>query len=297
MNKHDIKMKIHFTQNFLKSPELIKQLLAKTSIGSDDVIYEIGAGTGIITSVLTQFCKKVIALELDARLYNSLKNKFQSIPNIELRHGDFLKEVLPSYEYKIFSNVPFMITSDVVKRLLNSPYPPIDTYLIVQKEFADKILGDQKENILSITTKPWFDIQTIHTFSPNDFHPTPKVNIVLLRLQKKVSMLIDNQNKELFKDFVVYSFTHSGPTLQKSLKDIFTKEQFQRLAYDLKFSNKVKPTEITFEKWLGLFTFFLKIDGRKHELVKGSSLRLEREQDKLQKIHRTRTDKDWKKLK
>ncbi len=296
MKQNDIKEKIRFTQNFLKSPELIRRLLTKTNIGSDDVIYEIGAGTGIITSVLTQFCKKVIALELDSSLYSSLKKKFQSVPNIELRHGNFLNEVLPTYEYKIFSNIPFMITSDVVKRLLNSPHPPTDAYLIVQKEFADKILGGTKENILSITTKPWFDIEIIHTFSPNDFHPTPKVNIVLLRLQKKVNMLIDSQNKELFKDFVVYSFTHSGPTLQKSLKDIFTKEQFQRLAHDLKFSNKVNPTEITFEKWLGLFSFFLKIDDRKQELVRGSGLRLEREQDKLQKIHRTRIDKDWKKL-
>lgn len=296
MNQNNIKEKIHFTQNFLKNPELIKQLLAKTNIVRGDIVYEIGAGMGIITSVLAQVCKEVIAIELDDKLYINLKNKFQSISNIELRQGDFLKETLPKYEYKVFSNVPFIITSDVVKKLLNSSNPPLDTYLIVQKEFADKILGMPRENLLSITTKPWFNIETIHTFSPQDFHPTPRVNIVLLRLQKLANPLIDNKNKELFKDFIAYSFTHSGPTLQKSLKDIFTKEQFQRLANNLKFSNKAKPTEITQKQWLELFSFFLGIDNRKQQLARGAGIRLEREQDNLQKIHRTRTDRDWRKI-
>lgn len=296
MDKNDIKEKIHFTQNFLKSTELVKNLLAKTTIGSDDVVYEIGAGTGIITSILVQICKKVIAIELDEKLFNDLENKFKSTSNIELRHGDFLKDSLPNYEYKVFSNVPFMITSDVVKKLVNSVTPPSDMYLIVQREFADKILGNPKGSILSITTKPWFNIEIIHIFSANDFRPTPRVNIVLLRLQKIVNTLIDNKSKELFKDFTAYSFTHSGPTLQKSLKDIFTKEQFQRLASNLKFSSDAKPTEITEEQWLKLFSFFLSIDSRKQELVRNSNARLEREQDKLQKIHRTRNDRNWKRI-
>ncbi len=297
MNKHNIKNKIGFTQNFLRSSEVVKNLLVKTTINSNDTVYEIGAGTGVITSVLAQFCKRVVAIELDDNLYNNLKNKLQYLSNVEIRYGDFLSEPLPVYSYKVFSNLPFMITSDIIKKLINSDNPPIDMYIIVQKEFAEKLLGTPKETLFSLIVKPWFGINIIHSFKPSDFYPIPKVDIVLLGIHKKSTPSVNNQYKIIFKNFVAYSFTHSGPTLQKSLKDIFDREQFQQIANTLRFNQKLRPSEMTFEQWLGLFKFFLEIEDKKQQRILGSNARLENEQTNLRKIHRTRTDKNWKKLK
>ncbi len=188
-----------------------------------------------------------------------------------MRLGSFLTYSLPSYPYKVFSNIPFNITSDVVKKLALSENPPEDTYLIIQKEAAGKFMGmtvDNKNSLVAILLKPWFDFEVFYQFKQNDFFPKPGVNAIMLRMKKKGKPLININQKSLFEDFVAYSFNQVKP--------------------------KIKPGKIDFNEWLKLFDIFVKEPEESRQKIVGFYSKLKKQQEQLEKIHRTRVDKNWK---
>lgn len=286
-----MKNSIKYSQNFIKSSGLIAKLLSKSSITSTDTVCEIGAGTGLITAELAKHSKQVLAFEADSRLATNLRQKFATTENVKLVEGDFLKQELPSQPYKVFSNIPFNITADIVRKLVEAAIPPEETYLFVQKEAAKKLVGQpfaRQETQFSVLTKPWFELAVVHHFDKNDFQPAPAVEVVLLQIRKLPQPMVEAEQRQLYRDLIVYAFNAKKPILKKALDDIFTHNQFKRLAKDLHFYLQATPTELTFEQWLGLFKYFLVgVIEEKRQLVAGAEAGLKQQQKKLDKVHRT----------
>lgn len=285
-----------YSQNFTVNSSLVANLIEQSSISKEDVVYEIGPGTGVITTELVKRCKKVITVEVDREFVKKLKVKFSDIPNVEIREGNFLSYPLTELRYKIFSNIPFNITAAIVKRLVEAENPPLDAFLFVQYEAAKKFVGKPiaKETQFSLLIKPSFELSIIHRFKRTDFRPIPSVDIVLLRIKKRFLSMVESKDMKLYKDFIVYGFNAWKPTSREGFKKIFTDRQFLRLAKDLGFLVSAKPTDLNFSQWLGLFNFFVNgTDVGKKLLVKDSESRLKSQQAKLDKIHRTRVSKDW----
>ena len=280
---------IHYAQNFLKSQSLVERLLDRCDIGPDDVVYEIGPGRGIITACLAQRCRKVVAIEKDPVLADALRSRFSSTANIKIHECDFLEYSLPRGPYKVFANIPFNITSAIVTRLTTSPVPPDDTCLIMQKEAAQKFLGEPCESLYSLLLKPCFALEIVHRFKRSDFAPGPRVDVVMLRLSKRGPPLLSRAEMPLFRDFVVYSFTTPQPSLRRSLKSVFTPRQFKLLCHNLNLDFDTTPTSICFEQWLGLFDGFKQLaQPQAIYTILGSEMRLRQRQGRLEKIHRTR---------
>ncbi|MHB8599520.1 MAG: 23S ribosomal RNA methyltransferase Erm [Ktedonobacteraceae bacterium] len=280
---------IHYAQNFLRSQSLVERLLDRCDIGPDDVVYEIGPGKGIITECLAQRCRKVIAVEKDPVLVGVLRARFGGTANIQIQEGDFLEYRLPRDSYKVFANIPFNITSAIVTRLTTAPVPPEDTYLIMQKEAAEKFLGEPYESLYSLLLKPCFALEILHRFKRSDFAPGPRVDVVMLRLSKRGPPLVSRTEMSLFRDFVVYSFTTPQPSLRKSLKSVFTPRQFKLLSNNLKLDFAATPTSLCFEQWLALFDYFKRFAHTQSiHTIQGSEMRLRQRQARLEKIHRTR---------
>lgn len=293
----DNRKSITHSQNFLKDRELIRSLIEKSSIVKEDLVYEIGAGKGIITEQLADYCGKVVALEVDDNLFRELRGKFQNRTSIEVLLMDFLRYRLPKGNYKIFSNIPFNITADIIRKLTEAEFPPEDSYLIVQKEAALRYMGSPhgKETQFSILLKPWFEMSITHDFRRTDFDPVPRVDSVLLRIRKRSNPEIALADKSIYNDFIVYSFKQWKPSLREGLSAIFTKDQFSRLSRDLRFSIEATPTDLVFEQWLGLFKYFLTgVNSHKKILVAGSAKQVFSQNKQLNKIHRTRKDRHWK---
>ncbi|MCD6226007.1 23S ribosomal RNA methyltransferase Erm [bacterium] len=286
---------ILYSQNFIRRPELVETLIETSSIGKNDVVYEIGPGTGVITAVLARFCKKVIAIEIDRRLCAFLNEKFSQTPNIEIHQGDFLTYPLPKKgEYKVFSNPPFRFTADIIRKLTRAENPPIDSYLIIQKEAAQRFMGKPKETLPALLITPWFNLSIVHCFNRKDFKPFPKVDIVLLRLVRRKNPYVARKNAEFYRDFVTYAFTQRQPNIKVALRKIFTNTQIKRLSRDLGFSLLATPSELNFNQWLGLFQYFLiGVTREKKALVRGAEKRLFLQQKRLKKIRRTRNDPHW----
>jgi 23S rRNA (adenine-N6)-dimethyltransferase len=127
--------KLSHSQNFLRDPKLVEKLVQNSSL-KNDVVIEIGSGKGIITDMLSKHSKRVLAVEADKNLHAELGEKFASFPNVEIYQQNFLEFPLPKYEYKVFSNIPFNITADIVRKLFDSENSPVDSYLIMQNTRA-----------------------------------------------------------------------------------------------------------------------------------------------------------------
>jgi 23S rRNA (adenine-N6)-dimethyltransferase len=190
---------------------LVRNLIKLSHINCNDFVIEIGPGKGIITSILAISCKKLLAIEYDHELYKILHSRFLNSKNVTLLHQDFLKTDLPNAPYKVFSNIPFNMTADILNKLLNADTPPLDLYLVMQKEAVFKYSGEPYcENCLkSLGLKPIYDVKIIHHFSPRDFYPRPKAEIVLVHFHKKNFCDIDMLPMTDWYDFFGFCFYFS----------------------------------------------------------------------------------------
>jgi len=248
--------RIKFAQNFFKDQKLVALIVSKSSINLKDIVYEIGPGEGIITKELAKRAGRVVAIEKDSTLVTCLRNKFRDNKVVEIKKGDFLKYKIKEKEYKIFSNIPFNITAEVVKRILFKENPPKEAYLVVQKEAAQKFSGSPMETESSILAKPWFTIKILRKFQRTDFEPVPGVDVVFLYIVKRKQPLVSPVDAEDYRRFVKFGFEGWKKNLKTAYKNVFTYEQWKRLAKNLSFPIKVRPSELKFEQWLELFKYF-----------------------------------------
>ena len=253
---------ISLAQNFLRSPKLVHRLVRMSNIGLSDTVYEIGPGNGIITAALARVARRVIAIEKDPELVRRLRERFRSVENVEIVEEDFLtysfrfrRDISVSHR-KMFANIPYNSTSQIVRKILDDRSRLCEAYLIMQKEAAKKFSGCSRETRFSILLKPYFDLQILLQLKRTDFRPVPNVDSVLLSIKRRASPLIEAQDVALYREFVQYGFGRWKPNLRLAFKNVFTYKQWRRLARDLDFPLNATPTELSVEQWLGLYYSF-----------------------------------------
>lgn len=261
-------------QNFLRSPQLARRLVSLSKIGSRDIVYEIGAGNGIITAVLASMARQVIAIEKDPRLVHRLRERFRSLCNVEIVEEDFLEYTFrvrpsdsafplrlerwtPDSEFKIFGNIPFNITAKILRKILYERSNIGEACLILQKEAAKKFSGSPKESLSSILAKPFFEFEILYQLRRTDFRPMPAVDSVLISIKRRTRPLIEIHDVASYRDFVQHGFRSWKPNLKLAFKSVFTYKQWKRLARDLHFPLAATPTELSFEQWLDLYHGFM----------------------------------------
>jgi len=244
-------------QNFLRSPKLARRLVDMSEIGPRDIVYEIGPGNGILTAALASSARQVIAIEKDAELVHRLRERFRLLSNVEIVEKDFLDYTLAS-EYKIFGNIPYNVTAQIVRKILDARSNISDAHLILQKEAAQKFSGSPHESLCSLLAKPFFEFQILYQLRRTDFRPVPYVDSVLLSIKRRTRPLIETHEAASYRDFVQYGFGRWKPNLKLAFKNVFTYKQWKRLARDLHFPLNATPTELSFEQWLELYRRFVK---------------------------------------
>ena len=241
--------------------------MSSSSVNGADVVYEIGPGTGIITRKLAQVAKKVIAVEQDPTLVHKLKNTFKRKPNVEIYQADCRDFEVTEIPYKMFSNIPFNITSNVVRNILFGDNPPVEAYLIMQKEAARRFSGTPNESQISVLTKPFFELGIVKDIMRQDFVPVPGVNVVLFHAKKRDGTLVDRGHLHLYEKFVTYGFGSWKKDLKTAYKRIFTYKQWKIMAKDIGFPLNVTPTQLTFEQWLSIFQCFLRLVSEEKKVI------------------------------
>jgi len=280
---------LSISQNFLTDAKLIRRLAIKAGISKDDVVLDIGSGKGIITEVLASIADSVISLELDPKLHAQVREKFSGDSHVHVLNENFLLYSLPLKPYKVFSNIPFSITSLIVNKLLFTGRVPEDTFLVVQKEAADRFMGKGEGYLFSLLTQPFFDFSVFYKFKREDFTPRPLVNVVMLRMRKKKEPLIALNLREQYLDFVCYVVNQQKPTLKLRLNRLFTALQYYRISDELNFSVTSKVKDLTLPQWISLFERYVSfVDSEKKSITGGSYSKYRKVTSGLGKVTRTK---------
>jgi len=199
------KAKKSLGQNFLINPHIIDRIIAASEIEKDDIILEVGPGTGNLTKKLAKKAKQVIAVEKDRRLIGPLKEIFsakdgpafgeKNYPNVEIIEEDILDTKVPfviqraplySHNYKIVANIPYYITSKFLRILFEKWPTPKLIVLTIQKEVAQRIMAKSPHmNLLALSIQYYSAPEIIGYVSKNNFRPIPKVDSAIIRLRPR----------------------------------------------------------------------------------------------------------------
>lgn len=244
------------SQNFLTGKRTIERLLRIAGFQKEDTVLEIGAGKGHITRALAEICGKVISYEIDDRLFEHLKGQLPA--NVLLLNRDFLTCRLPKEPYWVFSNIPFSATTDIVRKLTASASLPQGMWLIMEKGAAKRFCGTPKENLSSLLIKPLFDTRIVYHFRREDFHPAPRVDVVMVEFRRKPLADVPPALWKDYCDFVRHNLQYglSGKKALLRAKQIETALRMEGLP-------QLKPSDdVRYIQWLCLFRYWLRCRSR-----------------------------------
>ncbi|GBE16951.1 ribosomal RNA small subunit methyltransferase A [bacterium BMS3Abin15] len=233
-------------QHFLNDKNIVEKIIKAAKLRPSDVVIEIGPGKGILTENLAKYAGKVIAVELDNKLADLLRNKFKNQKNVEIVEKDILKVNIVQFfsrhsersvaesknlmkkkldpsatlgmthcAYKIVANLPYYITSPIIRKFLETQNPPSEMILMVQKEVAERIVASPSEiptesrgakrisrgkpgkmSILSVSVQYYAKPEILFYVDKEKFDPVPKVDSAVIKISN-----IKNQSAKLRKDF------------------------------------------------------------------------------------------------
>lgn len=237
-----VKRFAHKSQYFLRSPKRIKELVGHTTIKPHDTVIDIGAGSGTITSVLTTRCSTVISYENDSRLVAKLQENFKDIDNVTIVNQDFLQAILPEVPYKIFANIPFHLSSPILRKLTESDRRPTAIYLIVQKQFAHKLLINDERftGLLGAQVAPLYTTRIRMRLERTDYWPHPAVDTVLIELLLRDKPLIAPNRLDAYRKFTADCY---------EAPKIFAKMPQVKAG----ITPGTKPSQLTLNQWVVLF--------------------------------------------
>lgn len=210
-----------FGQHFLRH-EPAHDLVDLIAPGPEDVFLEIGPGALAITSLLAARCKAVVAVEVDRRLVDELRG---SVPgNVTLIQGDALdidyRELVPRGS-RLAGNLPYAISSPLLRRFLDHRDHFTDAHLMLQKEVAERIAsppGSKAYGILSVFYALWADVSIVQRLKPRDFSPPPKVDSAVIRCRFLEGPRYPLRDVEALQTLVRLSFTQRRRTIENNLR-------------------------------------------------------------------------------
>ncbi len=209
-------------QNFLQDPLALESIVAAAEIRPTDSVLEIGPGLGSLTRYLAVAAKEVIAVELDANLISPLKTVLSPHQNVQIIHGDILKlspkDVIPENNYLVVANIPYYITSAVIRHLLESESKPRRIVLTIQKEVAQRICARPGDMSLLALSVQVYGAPRIAAYIPAAaFFPAPKVDSAVLVVDIYATPLLKEGLLDTFFKLVKAGFSQKRKTLRNSL--------------------------------------------------------------------------------
>ncbi|MGV9001902.1 MAG: ribosomal RNA small subunit methyltransferase A [Candidatus Saccharimonadaceae bacterium] len=232
-----------YSQNFLRSPKLVESLIARSSLTKDDIVYDIGAGSGIISSALAKKVKQVVAIEYEPGAAKILIHNMQEYSNVTVKIGDIMKLNLPTTPYKIFANIPFHLSSPIIQRFINSPMSPEAAYLIVQKQFGRKLIATDTTHFtgqLGMLLGAEYSVKIIKSLRKTDFSPSPAVDTVCIEMIKRKAPLVAKNRLSAYTQFTIQCFSDPHKLAKMPLNVIG-----QQLG--------ASPSRLSLDQWVLLF--------------------------------------------
>lgn len=224
MNPKDLARQYGFTpqrsagQNFLVDPKALQKIVAAADLRSTDTVLEVGPGFGVLTEELLKRAGRVVAVELDKRLVEALRERF--VTKLSIIHGDALKlnDFGIAGPYKVVANIPYNITSALIRKFLEAEHPSELMVLLVQKEVAERVCAKPGDmSLLSVSVQYYAKPEIVATVKAGCFWPAPKVDSAILKITPFSSPYQGEEGRGQFFDLVRAGFAAKRKQLRGNL--------------------------------------------------------------------------------
>lgn len=187
LRKHGIRPNKRLGQHFLFEAAALERVVAAAELQGDETVLEIGAGVGSLTHRLAQAARRVLAVEVDGRLIPALQEAVASCANVEIIPGDILDldlgALLREQSYQVVANIPYQITSILIRRLLEAPRPAQRLVLTIQREVAERVVAGVGEmSLLALSVQLYGEPRLAGSILAGAFFPPPNVDSSILRV-------------------------------------------------------------------------------------------------------------------
>ncbi len=242
-------------QNFLLNSDVIDKMIQSAELDKQDTVLEIGPGLGILTQSLVNSTHQVIAVEWDKRLHYFLKQHFKDCKNLKLIRADFLdiyqsildKELYQT-NYKVVANLPYQISSNVLRNLLEVKHKPKLAVVMLQKEVGDRIIEtNNKSSLISLMVNFYARSSMVAKVNKVNFWPPPKVDSVVLKLDD-IKNIDEKYSRQFFK-LARLGFANKRKMLKNNLATLFERELLNKIFKELGLSAKVRAEDLALAEW------------------------------------------------
>lgn len=209
-------------QNFLVDDVALRRIIAASGVTADDTVLEVGPGLGSLTRYLGKVSHQVIAVELDANLIAPLEKVLACCPNVRLLEGDILKmdpaQLIDASGYLVVANIPYYITSALIRHLLEAVVRPQRMALTVQREVAQRITAGPGElSLLALSVQIYGQPHIVARIPAGAFYPVPKVDSSVVRIELYPSPRIPHPHLPDFFLLAKAGFSQKRKTLRNAL--------------------------------------------------------------------------------
>lgn len=246
-------------QHFIHHKKLLRDIVDHAKISAGDTVLEIGAGKGALTTLLTQKAGKVLAVEYDARLVEILRRKTAQQTNIKIIQRDIMKLRLPKEKFMVVSNIPYAITTPIMKLLLNNPSSPFQGgVIIMEKGAAKRFTSKSIKNAFVLAWRMWFDIRYVQGISRDHFSPPPRVDSAMVAITRKTKPRVANKDFFKFLSLAQFALREPDATIDTALKGMFTPPQIKHLKRNLGLQTETSIGRLSESQWEDVFKTMLK---------------------------------------
>ncbi len=268
LRRSGIRIKKNLGQHFLIDEEILELILSTAELTGRDIIVEIGPGLGVLTEELCRRAGRVIAVEIDNRLAIKLNRRLSEYHNLTVINGDILKISLPglfteagiiSSGFKVVANLPYYITSPVLRHFLESDLKPEMMVVMVQKEVAEEIAARPgKMSLLSLGIQLYGQAEIVKNVPAECFYPEPAVDSALLKIVPHRISPIDITDTGKFFSFVKAGFSTARKQLVNSLSNGLgiSKSDVQELLDHAGITARRRAETLSLEEWAHLWRVY-----------------------------------------
>lgn len=262
-------------QNFLMDKIALKKIIEAADLSKNDIVLEIGPGTGILTKELAQKVKKLIAVEKDPKMIEILREKFREDKNVEIIQGDILciinpKLQAPNYKqipntklklpkkYKVVANIPYYLTSNLIRKFLEIENSPKKMVLTIQKEVAERICAEPpKMSLLAVSVQFYAKPEIVGYVSKKSFWPVPKVYSAIIKIEPRIEADKKQTYTDKFFKIVKAGFSQPRKQLLNNLKLLkLNKEEITNWLLKNRIDYSQRAETLTMQDWINLYNTF-----------------------------------------
>lgn len=254
------KLPVRFTgQHFTIDKVLIKDAIRQANISNQDTVLDIGAGKGFLTVHLLKIANNVVAIENDTALVEHLRKLFSDARNVQVVGCDFRNFAVPKFPFKVVSNIPYGITSDIFKILM---FESLGNFLggsiILQLEPTQKLFSRKLYNPYTVFYHTFFDLKLVYEVGPESFLPPPTVKSALLNIKRK-HLFFDFKFKAKYLAFISCLLEKPDLSVKTALKSIFRKSQVRSISEKFGLNLNAQIVCLSPSQWLNCFLEMLEV--------------------------------------